>query len=389
MACCGGRDAEGGAAAAGKWPGCVLCRIWAILKREKIPFGDPCVVIPGHIAHKPDPCIYDQFLLMQLGQPVTWDNPDVRIFLGAVEQYTYNLTVSTEYDVEVTVHNSSREKPANGTVVDMHWIEFGAGGQIKHPIAILVTDVPVWPGTAVVSAKWKTPDTPGHYCIEVELTHPNDGNPANNRGWNNTQVYAAHSAVTRDIRIFNRYPGECPPIEEGGGPWLRPHRIFLGWGPIGAMAALPLERTVGHGTPFALRLLVLMAAGYVLASVIGLLAESIYLWIVRRSNDRRARNPRTDRIDCHLVEIEVDSYEFDDKVGKDFDPNVAFHGKPAIWNATVDPPSFVFLPGEAYRDIKLNVDAPDTKGPPGHFNVNVRQGGVPSGGVTVTVTTGG
>lgn len=389
MRCCGGGDTERAAGAVSKWPGCILCRIWTILTREKIPYGDPCVVIPGHIAHKPDPCIYDQFLLMQLGQPVTWDNPDVRIFLGGVEQDTYNLTVSTEYDVEVTVHNASREKPANGTVVDTHWIEFGAGGQIKHPIAIITANVPVWPGTAVVSAKWRTPDTPGHYCIEVELTHPNDGNPSNNRGWNNAQVYAAHSAVTRDIRIFNRYPGECPPIEEGGGPWLRPHRVFLGWGPIGAMAALPLEHMAGHDMSFALRLLALMAAGYVLASIVGLLAESIYAWIIRRSNERRARNPRTDRIDCHLVEIKVDSYEFDDKVGKDFDPNVAFHGKPAIWSAAVDPPSFVFLPGEAYRDVELHVDAPDTMGPPGHFNVNVWQGGVPSGGVTVTITTGG
>ena len=145
----------------------------------------------------------------------------------------------------------------------------------------------------------------------------------------------------------------------------------------------------GHDMSFPLRLLALMAAGYVLASIVGLLAESIYAWIIRRSNERRARNPRTDRIDCHLVEIKVDSYEFDDKVGKDFDPNIAFHGKPAIWSAAVDPPSFVFLPGEAYRDVELHVDAPDTMGPPGHFNVNVWQGGVPSGGVTVTITTGG
>jgi hypothetical protein len=387
MACCGGRSDATGAAA--YRPGCILCRIWTVLTREKTPDGDPCVIIPGHIARKPDPCIYDQFLLMQLGQPVTWDNPDVRIFLGGVEQYTYNLTVSTEYDVEVTVHNSSRDKPATGTAVDIHWIEFGAGGQIKHPITVTATDVPVWPGTSVVTTKWKTPDTPGHYCIEVELSHPNDGNPANNRGWNNTQVYAAHSPVARDIRIFNRYPGDCPPVREGGGPWVRPHRIFLGWGPIGAVAALTLQHQLPHDTPIVLRFLALFVAGYVVASIIGLIVESIYNWIRRRSNDARAANPRTDRIECHLVEIKVDSYEFDDKVGKDFDPVAAFTGKPALWGATVTPSSFVFLPGEAYRDVVLNVNAPDVAGPPGHFNVDVWQGGVPSGGVTLTITTGG
>src|SRR5436190_823224 len=143
MGCCG--RGAGGKRPNGEKTGCILCKIWAILCREKTPYGDPCVVIPGHIAHKPDPCIYDQFLLMQLGQPVTWDNPDVRIFLGGVEQYTYNLTVSTEYDVAVTVHNASRDKPANGTAVDIHWIEFGAGGQVQHPITVASTNVPVWP----------------------------------------------------------------------------------------------------------------------------------------------------------------------------------------------------------------------------------------------------
>ena len=66
-------------------------------------------------------------------------HPDVRIFLNGVEQYTYDLTVSTVYDVEVTVHNASRDKPALGTAVDIAWIEFGAGAQTRHPIAFRPT----------------------------------------------------------------------------------------------------------------------------------------------------------------------------------------------------------------------------------------------------------
>jgi hypothetical protein len=372
-----------------RWPGCVLCRIWEILRREKTPEGDPCVVVPGHIIHKPDPCIYSQFLLMQLNQPVTWDNPDVRIFLNGVEQYTYDLTVGTEYDVEITVHNASRDKPADGTTVDVRWIEFGAGAQIRHPIVTLPTNVPVWPGTAIVTTKWRTPDIPGHYCIEVELTHPNDGNPANNRGWNNTQVHAAASPVARSIRVFNRYPEECPPVKEGGGPWLRPHRVFLGWGLLGMVASLLLHHTFLADTPPVLRGLALMAAGYVALSILGLAAESIFAWIKRRAIEQRGTNPRTDRVNCHLVEAAVDSYEFHDKVGKDFDPQDGFQGKPPVWPATVVPSSFVFVAGEAYRDIELRVDAPDEPGLRGIFNVSVTQGGVPSGGVTVAITTGG
>ena len=111
-----------------KPPKTKLCRIWHIIAHSrKTPCGDPCVEVPGHILHKPDPCIYDQFLLMAMHLPVTWDSPDVRILLGSLEQNTYDLTAGTTYNVEITVHNSSRLKAADGTSVDVGWIEFGAG----------------------------------------------------------------------------------------------------------------------------------------------------------------------------------------------------------------------------------------------------------------------
>jgi hypothetical protein len=366
-----------------------LCRIWKILTSEKTPCGDPCVVVPGHVIRKPDPCIYDQFLLMQLGQPVTWDNPDVRIFLNGVEQDTYNLTVSTEYDVEITVHNSSRDKTADGTSVDVRWIEFGAGGQVRHPISTIPADVPVWPGTAVVSTKWKTPGTPGHYCIEVELVHSNDGNPSNNRGWNNTQVYAAHSPVDTTVRVHNLYPRGCPEVKEGGGPWVRPHRVFLGWGLLGATGGPLLHESIPDRVPLVLAVLGLIGAGYLVLSAAGLAVESAYTSMQRRKREQEGHKARTDRVDCNLVELKVDSYDFDDRTGKDFDPDAAFEGRPPVWPATLTPPSFAFVPGEAFRDVDLHVDAPDTPGLTGHFNVSVWQGGVPSGGVTIAITTGG
>ncbi|MCZ6690763.1 MAG: hypothetical protein O7H41_14315 [Planctomycetota bacterium] len=323
---------------------------------------------------------------MKLKQPVTWDNPDVRILLNGAEQYTYNLSVDTEYDLEVTVHNCSRDKPAINTSVNVRWIEFGAGGRTRHPISTLTTDVPVWPGTSVVMTKWRTPDVPGHYCVEVELAHPNDGNPANNLGWNNTQVHAANSPVTREIRIFNRHIGDCPSIAEGGGPFLNPARAFLGWGVIGAVAAILLNHTVLRELPISLRVPALAGGGYVLMAFLGLAGEAFYVWTKRRRKGPDADHPRRDRTDCHLVEIEVDSYEFDDEKGKAFDPKEGFRGKPPVWPARVEPSSFVFATNEAHRDVDLIVDAPDEPGPPGVFNVNVRQGGAPSGGVTVTIT---
>lgn len=364
-----------------------LCRIWHIITREpKTPCGDPCVTFPGHLIRKPDPCIYSQFLLMQLNQPVTWDNPDVAILLNGVEQDTYSLTAGTEYRLQITVHNASRDKPAIGTVVDVRWIEFGAGGQTRHAIATLSADVPVWPATTVVATNWRTPDTPGHYCIEVELQHPDDANPSNNRGWNNTQVHAANSPVHRVLRIFNRYPKGCPPVREGGGPYLRAKRVFAGWAVLGAVFGFLLHKQgPGQMDPF-LRLLVMVAGGYVGLAVLGLMAESIYAWLKRQGRDDETPRKRTP---CELVEIDVDSYTFQDKVGKDFDPEVGFQGKPPSWPALVEPARFLFAPGESHRDVELIVEAPDGPGPPATFNVNVRQGGVPAGGVTITITRGG
>lgn len=372
-------------------PNCVLCKLLCIFTREqKQPGGDPCVVVPGHLIRKPDPCIYSQFMLMQLNQPVTWDNPDVRLFLSGVEQYTYNLVANTVYDVQITVHNASRDKPANGTSVNVNWIEFGAGSQTRHPIGTLTANVPVWPGTEVVNTQWRTPDTPGHYCIEVELSHPNDGNPANNRGWNNTEVHAANSPVMRHIRVFNRHPGDCPPIREGGGPALRPHRVFLGWGVLGAVGSMLLRHSVLRDMVPVWRFVVMFLLGYALMTAVGLVAETAYAAIKRNADEQHnAGRDRKDRPDCHRVEITVDSYVFLDGKGKDFEPNEAFTGKAPVWPAQVVPSSFVFAPGEAYRDVELQVDAPDQAGPPGRFNINVWQGGVPSGGVSITISTGG
>lgn len=393
---CGCGDTHAHADCGCRRPKSTLGRIWYILtKEQKTPCGDPCVTFPGHILHKPDPCIYDQFLLMALHQPVTWDNPDVAIFLGGIEQYTYDLTAGTTYTLAITVHNSSRDKAAIGTSVAVRWIEFGAGGQTRHPITTLTADVPVWPGTAVVNAPWRTPDVPGHYCIEVELSHPDDGNPSNNRGWNNTQVHAAHSQVQRPIRIFNRYPNGCPPIEEGGGPVLRPHRVFLGWAMLGGLAGLLLWRYAPEPWPGLARAGATAAVGYLLLALIGLLAESAYAWIRRTRSraagaEKRNREQERRRLEpCNLVEIDVDSYRFADRIGKEFDPNQAFKGRAAEWPARVEPPRFLFADAEAYRDVLLIVDAPDDPGPAGVFNVNVRQGGVPAGGVTIEITRGG
>lgn len=321
---------------------------------------------------------------MKLNQPVTWDNPDVALLLNGVEQNTYDLTVNTAYQVVITVHNSSRDKQADGTQVAARWIEFGAGGQIRHAITTLSVNVPVWPGVTQVNTVWKTPATPGHYCIEVELSHPNDGNPANNLGWNNTQVKAAASQVKTPVRIFNRWPNGCPPVREGGGETSMV-RVFGGWAPLAAVGGVAAAVIGQHHDFPARRAGLWFVAAYFIGVLIGYLIEAL------RARGRRGHpnDPqRKDHISCHLVELFVDSYIFHDAVGKDADPAVMFAPRPPAWPARVEPHLFHFAPNEAWRDVVLIVDAPDEPGPPEVFNVNAYQGGAPAGGVTVTVTRG-
>jgi hypothetical protein len=40
---------------------------------------------------------------------------------------------------------------------------------------------------------WHTPATPGHFCLLVDLVWPDDANPANNRGQENTNVRKLNS----------------------------------------------------------------------------------------------------------------------------------------------------------------------------------------------------
>jgi hypothetical protein len=327
------------------------------------------VYIPERVINRPDPCIYSQFLLMQLEQPVTWDNPDVAIFLSGVEQNTYDLTADTEYDVAITAHNTSR------------WIEFGAGSQIRHPIATLTADVPVWPGVATVSTQWRTPATPGHYCIEVELAHPDDGNPSNNRGWNNTQVKVAASEVQVPIRIFNRWVAGIPviPAPRARRTWVP---IVTAWGGVGLLAGVVAAVLTPDLFPW-WRFIYWPVIGY----LVGFFAGFGILGPPHRKRERRQPDAQLPDIPRNLIELTVDSYRFQDRKGKEADPDRLFAQRPPVWSARLEPRMFHFGDNEAYRDVQLIVDVPDGSSGPEAFNINARQGGEPTGGVTVHLFT--
>jgi hypothetical protein len=51
--------------------------------------------------------------------------------------------------------------------------------------------------------EWMTPSTPGHYCIQVSFAYPDDANPFDNLGQDNTQVLQALSPAHFAFRLRN------------------------------------------------------------------------------------------------------------------------------------------------------------------------------------------
>jgi NPCBM-associated, NEW3 domain of alpha-galactosidase len=164
--------------------------------------------IPAWAYRQPDPMIYSQQYLQSLGLAVTWDNPDIQVELpGApgVPVDSHALLPDTDYVVASRIWNGATTAPAPGLPVKVSYLEFGIG-TTRHDVGMTKVDLPAkgaagCPATACVG--WRTPPTPGHYCLQVELVWDDDAQPANNLGQRNTDVKALnspHAAFTFPVR---------------------------------------------------------------------------------------------------------------------------------------------------------------------------------------------
>ena len=164
-----------------------------------------CGVVNNPAFHRPDPCIYDQYYLMSLGLAVTWDNPDITLRQGGVVVPKHGLLPNTEYEIDATIWNNSYEAPVVGLKVSFGYLTFGASTTLT-PIGFKYVNLGVKGGPdhpALAAMLWKTPPTPGHYCIQVQLECADDANPNNNLGQNNVDVVAAHSPADFSFILKN------------------------------------------------------------------------------------------------------------------------------------------------------------------------------------------
>lgn len=164
-----------------------------------------CEVIRPEVYKRPDPLIYSQSYLMEQGLGVTWDNPDIQLFRDGSPVSSSSLEPDTEYDVVATVHNNSTDAPAVGLPVEFSFLSFGVGA-VETALGTTKIDLPVKgaPGhPARATHMWRTPATPGHYCLKVRLVWSDDANPKNNLGQENTNVAAASSPAVFEFPVRN------------------------------------------------------------------------------------------------------------------------------------------------------------------------------------------
>ena len=164
-----------------------------------------CEVIDNPSFHRPDPCIYSQRYLLQLGLPVTWDNPDIVLRKDGVIVPEHNLLPNTTYEIDATIWNNSYEAPVVGLKVIFSFLSFGVGTTL-NPIGTTFVSLGVKGGVnhpAHAKMPWTTPPTAGHFCLQVLLEWFDDLNTVNNLGQNNVDVAAAQSPATFSFRLRN------------------------------------------------------------------------------------------------------------------------------------------------------------------------------------------
>ena len=174
------------------------------LKRER-----PCddeIRVPPETYKRADPLLYSQPFLMKMGLAVTWDNPDIQLSRNGKEAPSALLDPDTDYDVAVRVWNNSYDAPAAGLPVHLSYLSFGVG-TTSTPVAKKLIDLGA-KGTpdcpAFARFTWHTPGEEGHYCLQARLEWPDDANPDNNLGQENTNVGNLHSPATFSFRARNR-----------------------------------------------------------------------------------------------------------------------------------------------------------------------------------------
>lgn len=290
-----------------------------------------CAKISPDVYKRADPLIYSQTYLMEQGLAVTWDNPDIQLFDAGVPVSSSQLQAGKTYDVVATIYNNSTDAPAVGLQVDFSFRSFGVGATTSAIDSVKV-DLPVKgaPGhPTAAKASWTTPNVAGHYCLLATLIWPDDANPKNNFGQENTNVGVAASPAQFEFPVRN-------------------------------------EDTI----PKRVRM---TADAYVLPQPMHCDRRPS-----KRDSERRFANRK--RVDVFVPPLEREA---------DWLLARARHGPgefpvPDGWQVDIEPREFTLAPG-AIQPVTVAITPPDSFRGERPFNINAMHGGDLLGGVTLTV----
>lgn len=291
-----------------------------------------CAVVRPEVYKRADPLIYSQLYLMEQGLAVTWDNPDIQLFEAGIPVPSSKLNADTVYEVVATIYNNSTEAPAVGLPVELSFRTFGVGAAVV-PVGMTKVNLPVkgspqHPVRATIP--WHTPAAAGHYCLMVRLVWPDDANPKNNLGQENTDVGIAASPATFRFPVRN-------------------------------------EDTIR-------KRIRMTADAYVIPGRIPCRDKPS-----KKDSDRR--HPTHKRLDVFIPPSEE---------AADWTLARVRHGPEAFpipngWTMAIDPVQFELGPG-AVQEVTVIIDPPDDFRGERSFNVNAMYGSGLLGGVTLTVT---
>ena len=143
---------------------CKLYRRWRSREgKGRVVATSNCVPIYNPAFVKPDPLIYDQYYLTSLGLAVTWDNPDIQLYLNGAAVSSSLLAPGTTYEVVAQIWNNSTDSPAVAMPVSFSFLEFGIS-TVSVPIGSTQVNLGVKGGAgcpAYATMPWTTPTTPG------------------------------------------------------------------------------------------------------------------------------------------------------------------------------------------------------------------------------------
>jgi hypothetical protein len=187
----------------------ILCRLRSRPRKAKRGARHECddeVDLPSDVYKRADPMLYSQTFLMKMGVAVTWDNPDIQLFEVGVPISSSKLQPDVEYEVAVRIWNNSYDAPAIGLPVYLSFLSFGVA-TAETMVGKTFTDLGA-KGTSQCPAfakfKWRTPALEGHYCLLARLDWPDDANPENNVGQENTDVARLQSPAQFEFKVRNK-----------------------------------------------------------------------------------------------------------------------------------------------------------------------------------------